>query len=89
MTIKQMQVLLFLMVGLYCIPVFIIYALMFHPGSALTEKPVAAGSMEQVEDGKWYDIWRHKETGCHYIVTGGSSSSYIVMVTDTGKPFCN
>ena len=83
---KEMQVLFALVV----IAVFVtIYALMFHPGPAITERPVAAGSMEQVEDGLGYDIWRHKETGCHYIVTGGMSSSYTVMVSSTGKPFCN
>lgn len=44
---------------------------------------------EMVDDGLDYEVFRHKETGCHYIYTGSSYGSFTAMVTPTGKPFCN
>lgn len=44
---------------------------------------------EMVDDGLGYEVFRHKETGCHYIGTGNTNGAYTAMVTPTGKPFCD
>ncbi len=44
--------------------------------------------MELVERNRDYYIYKHKATGCYYIETGGSSSSFTLMRNGNNKPYC-